>query len=159
LDLQSQKIRHVSHRPELVARAHHLGVSKHSHQTFHIISYHWKKLIIMKVVSSSTLGFPRMGPRRELKFALEKYWKTGDLASEEDLLATAFAVEKKAWALQGSKVEKVTVGDYYLYDGALTWTEYLGIIPTRFQGLEPGLKRMFAMARGSDGATALSKSV
>lgn len=113
----------------------------------------------MKVTSSSTLGFPRVGPHRELKFALEKYWKKGDLDSEEELLATAYAVEQKAWTLQASKVDKVTIGDYYLYDGALTWTEYLGIIPTRFQDLEPGLKRMFAMARGSDGATALGKSL
>lgn len=112
----------------------------------------------MKVVSSSSLGFPRMGPRRELKFALEKYWKNGNLSSEGELLATAFAIEQKAWTLQGSRVDKVTVGDYYLYDGILTWTEYLGIIPARFQNHEPGLKRMFAMARGSDGATALGES-
>jgi 5-methyltetrahydropteroyltriglutamate--homocysteine methyltransferase len=114
-------------------------------------------LIIMKVVSSSTLGFPRMGPRRELKFALEKFWKAESKASEKELLDTAFTVEQKAWTLQASKVDKVTVGDYYLFDGVLTWTEYLGIIPNRFQDLEPGLNRFFAMARGADGATALSK--
>lgn len=112
---------------------------------------------VMKVVSSSTLGFPRMGPRRELKFALEKHWKDPSLFSEVALREVAAEVEKKAWALQGNKVDKVTVGDFYLYDGVLAWTEFLGIIPKRFQGLQAGLERMFAMARGADGATALSK--
>lgn len=111
----------------------------------------------MKVVSSSTLGFPRMGPRRELKFALEKFWKKGSTFSEAELLSAARAVEEQAWALQAAKVDKVTVGDHYLYDGVLTWTEYLGIFPKRFNGQKPGLERMFAMARGADGSPALSK--
>ena len=110
----------------------------------------------MKVVSSSTLGYPRMGPRRELKFALEKYWKKGSTFSEAELLSAARAVEEKAWALQAAKVDKVTVGDHYLYDGILTWTEYLGIFPKRFNSQKPGLERMFAMARGADGSPALS---
>jgi 5-methyltetrahydropteroyltriglutamate--homocysteine methyltransferase len=110
----------------------------------------------MKVVSSSTLGFPRMGPRRELKFALEKYWKKGSTFSEADLLSVARAVEEQAWALQAAKVDKVTVGDHYLYDGILTWTEFLGIFPKLFNSKKPGLERMFAMARGDDGSPALS---
>ena len=98
-----------------------------------------------------------MGPRRELKFALEKHWKKGSTFSEADLLSAASAVEEKAWTLQAAKADKVTVGDHYLYDGVLTWTEYLGIIPKRFASMKPGLQRMFAMARGDDGAPALSK--
>ena len=39
------------------------------------------------------------------------------------------------------------------------WTEYLGIIPSRFAGMDRGMDRMFAMCRGMDGATALSKSM
>jgi 5-methyltetrahydropteroyltriglutamate--homocysteine methyltransferase len=109
----------------------------------------------MKVVSTSTLGFPRMGPRRELKFALEKFWKGG--CTEDELLSVAHGVEEQAWTLQTNVVDKVTVGDYYLYDGILTFTEYLGIVPTRFRGHSRGLPRMFAMARGSQEATALSK--
>jgi 5-methyltetrahydropteroyltriglutamate--homocysteine methyltransferase len=111
----------------------------------------------MKVVSTSTLGFPRMGPRRELKFALEKFWKKDSAFNEADLLTAAREVEEKAWMLQALKVDKITVGDYYLYDGILTWAEYLGIFPKRFNHFEPGLRRMFAMARGEDGAIALSK--
>jgi 5-methyltetrahydropteroyltriglutamate--homocysteine methyltransferase len=107
-------------------------------------------------ISTSTLGFARMGPRRELKFALEKHWK-GSL-SLEALLEVANQVESSAWDLHiQAGIDKVTVGDHYLYDGILTWTEFLGVVPTRFETMNAGASRMFAMARGVDGAPALSK--
>lgn len=110
----------------------------------------------MKVSSTSTLGFPRMGPNRELKFALEKYWK--GLIKDKALADIVASIEGQAWALQkAAGVDRITVGDHYLYDGILTWTEYLGVIPARHKHLKAGLTRMFAMARGVDGATALSK--
>lgn len=97
-----------------------------------------------------------MGPNRELKFALEKYWK-GE-SSSKDLLSVAHQVESAAWKLQvDAGIDKITVGDYCLYDNVASWTEYLGIIPQRFSHLDPGMGRMFAMCRGIDGATALSK--
>ncbi|KAI2512306.1 5-methyltetrahydropteroyltriglutamate-homocysteine S-methyltransferase [Fragilaria crotonensis] len=109
----------------------------------------------MKVSSTSTLGFPRMGPNRDLKFALEKYWK--GLIKEKALADIVASIEDQAWALQkAAGVDRITVGDHYLYDGILTWTEYLGVIPARHKHLKAGLTRMFAMARGVDGATALS---
>ncbi len=105
-------------------------------------------------LSTATLGFPRMGPNRELKFALEKYWK--GTISEEELLHVATSVEDQAWELQ-TGISRIPVADQYLYDGILTWTEYLGIIPTRMQHLPAGIERMFSMARGTQNATALSK--
>jgi hypothetical protein len=104
-------------------------------------------------ISTGTLGFPRMGGKRELKFALEKYWK--GTISEQELLSRAHSVEEAAWKLQ-SEVDYVTVGDHYLYDSVLSWTEFLGLFPKRFENCKPGLPRMFAMARGIDGAPALS---
>jgi len=110
----------------------------------------------MKSVTTSTLGFPRMGPNRELKFALEKYWK--GTTTEKDLLQAAHAVEDMAWAVQtDAGMNRVTVGDHYLYDGVLAWTEMLGVAPIRFENVPRGTSRLFAMARGVDGATALSK--
>lgn len=106
--------------------------------------------------STAVLGFGRIGPNRELKFALEKYWK-GDIPSDE-LLSVAHQVESSAWKLQVDVgIDKISVGDYCLYDNVASWAEYLGIIPKRFSHLEPGIDRMFAMCRGIDGATALSK--
>ena len=107
-------------------------------------------------LSTATLGFPRMGPNRELKFALEKHWK--GLCSESELLKVAADVEQQGWTLQkDAAIDRITVGDYSLYDFVLTWTEMLGMVPQRFQSMQPGLPRMFAMARGVDGAPALSK--
>jgi 5-methyltetrahydropteroyltriglutamate--homocysteine methyltransferase len=108
----------------------------------------------MKFVTTSSLGFPRMGPNRELKFALEKYWK--GTISQDDLLQVARSVEDAAWALHAG-LTKITVGDQYLYDFVLMMTESLGIVPKRFANLPPGIDRLFAMARGIDGAPALSK--
>ena len=108
-------------------------------------------------ISTSTLGFPRMGPNRELKFALEKYWK-GNIDATA-LMQVANSVEKQAWSLCQSSIPdgRVTCGDYYLYDGVLTWINYLGVVPKRHQGIKSSMDRMFAMARGVDGATALSE--
>jgi 5-methyltetrahydropteroyltriglutamate--homocysteine methyltransferase len=97
-----------------------------------------------------------MGPRRELKFALEKYWKGA--IDQQELVDVAQSVEDTAWKLQvEAGVDRITVGDYYLYDAVLSWAEWLGLFPTRFQTMPRGLDHMFAMARGVDGATALSK--
>jgi 5-methyltetrahydropteroyltriglutamate--homocysteine methyltransferase len=110
----------------------------------------------MKVASTSTLGFPRMGPNRNLKFALEKHWK--GLLTESEIKNVAKEVEEMAWDLQrAAGIDHIPVGDHYLYDGILSWIEYLGIVPQRFQNMKSGTARMFAMARGVDGATALSK--
>jgi 5-methyltetrahydropteroyltriglutamate--homocysteine methyltransferase len=107
--------------------------------------------------TTATLGFPRMGPKRELKFALEKYWK-GD-SDEATLLATAQVIETAGWDLQKqASIDVITVGDHYLYDMVLAWCENLGLCPKRFRHLPPGLGRLFAMARGIDGSEALSKS-
>jgi 5-methyltetrahydropteroyltriglutamate--homocysteine methyltransferase len=112
----------------------------------------------MKVVTTASLGFPRMGPNRELKFALEKYWKGTIL--QDDLLQVAQSVEDSSWTLQQQAgLTKITVGDHHLYDLVLMMTESLGIVPNRFAHLAPGIDRLFAMARGVDGAPALSKSL
>jgi 5-methyltetrahydropteroyltriglutamate--homocysteine methyltransferase len=111
-------------------------------------------------ISTGTLGFPRMGPKRELKFALEKYWQSPDSTKEaqlQELLNVARTIEESSWAIQGNAgISRITVGDYYLYDGILQWTEMIGIIPTRFLDVPAGNPRMFAMARGVDNAPALS---
>ncbi len=107
--------------------------------------------------STAALGFSRMGPNRELKFALEKHWK-GQL-DEAGLIQVANEVEDLAWTMQvDAGINKVTVGDFCLYDNVLQWADWLGVVPARFQSMEGGMERMFAMARGVDGAPALSKS-
>jgi 5-methyltetrahydropteroyltriglutamate--homocysteine methyltransferase len=66
-------------------------------------------------IKTATLGFPRMGPNRELKFALEKHWK-GKI-DQAELLQVAQTVEELGWKVQkDSGAERITVGDHYLYD-------------------------------------------
>ena len=107
-------------------------------------------------VATATLGFPRMGPKRELKFTLEKYWKGA--IDREELVEVAHSIEEKSWQIQrDAGIDRIAVGDYTLYDNVLTWIERLGLVPERFSKMDPGMDRMFAMARGVEGATALSK--
>lgn len=111
-------------------------------------------------ISTGTLGFPRMGPKRELKFALEQYWQSPDSTNEDklkELLLVARTIEEDSWTIQrNAGINRIAVGDYYLYDGILQWTEMIGIIPERFLTLPAGHPRMFAMARGINDAPALS---
>jgi len=107
-------------------------------------------------VSTAALGFPRMGPKRELKFALEKYWKGA--IDRTELIRVAQTIEESSWQLQkNAGIDRITVGDYALYDNMVQWIERLGLVPERFGKMNAGMDRMFAMSRGVEGATALSK--
>lgn len=65
--------------------------------------------------TTATLGFARIGPNRELKFALEKYWRKDITAA--DLLTIANDIEAQAWQIQcDAGIDHITVGDYALYD-------------------------------------------
>ena len=103
-------------------------------------------------VSIATLGFPRIGPRRELKFALENYW-AGKL-HQDDLLEAASALRTAAWARQNALgVDWLPSGDFSLYDHVLDMSLMLGAIPARYNAApgEVGLDTYFAMARGTTG--------
>ena len=107
-------------------------------------------------VTTGALGFPRMGPKRELKFGLEKYWKNA--INREELIKIAHTIEEDSWKIQkDAGVERIAVGDFALYDMVVTWIERLGVVPKRFSKMESGMDRMFAMSRGVEGADALSK--
>ncbi|MBN1260006.1 MAG: 5-methyltetrahydropteroyltriglutamate--homocysteine S-methyltransferase, partial [Anaerolineae bacterium] len=102
---------------------------------------------------TQTLGFPRIGRDREIKRALEAYWK-GTL-EEELLLQTRREVEEAAWETQkAAGIDRIGVGDATLYDHVLDWVTWLGLIPARFRRFT-GLDRYFAMARGREGVPAL----
>ena len=50
------------------------------------------------MVLATNLGFPRIGPKRELKKAVESYWK--GKSSQEELLEAGRAIRTRNWALQ-----------------------------------------------------------
>lgn len=100
-----------------------------------------------------TLGFPRIGADRELKKALEAYWK-GDLAQAE-LQAVGRELRARHWQLQkDAGIDLLPVGDFAWYDQVLSHTLALGVIPARFRNTlnaqgRPTLDTLFAMARGA----------
>jgi len=100
-------------------------------------------------VTTATVGFIRIGDKRQLKRALEAYWN-GKI-SQEELIERANKVESDAWQTQSeAKVAQIGVGDFSLYDHVLDWTYRFGLINKRFRHLK-GLDQYFAMARGTKG--------
>jgi 5-methyltetrahydropteroyltriglutamate--homocysteine methyltransferase len=103
-------------------------------------------------LSIATLGTPRIGPRRELKTALESYWS--GKSTEAALLEAAAALRAANWARQ--KALGVTVipsNDFSLYDHVLDTSAMVGAIPDVYgwKGGPVPLAMYFAMARGSQG--------
>lgn len=96
------------------------------------------------------LGFPRIGAQRELKKALEQYWR-GQINAQE-LEAVGFGLRKKHWQQQADAgVSLLPVGDFSWYDQILEWSTLIGAVPARFAQdaqQETGLDTLFRMARG-----------
>jgi 5-methyltetrahydropteroyltriglutamate--homocysteine methyltransferase len=106
-------------------------------------------------VTVATLGFPRIGPRRELKTALERYWSGKSDAGE--LLATAAELRARTWAGQRELgVDHIPSNDFSLYDHVLDTSAMVGAIPAVYgwTGGEVGLDTYFAMARGAQSGEA-----
>lgn len=98
------------------------------------------------MVTTHSLGYPRIGARRELKFALEAYWQ-GRL-TEEELEITASDLRRRHWQDQQA-LDLVPAGDFSLYDQVLDMSDTLGHLPERAS--KPGghaLDRYFRAARG-----------
>ncbi|WP_375749226.1 5-methyltetrahydropteroyltriglutamate--homocysteine S-methyltransferase [Vibrio sp. HN007] len=92
------------------------------------------------------LGFPRIGAKRELKFALEKFWK-GEIGAAE-LQDTASSIRAINWKTQSS-LDLVPVGDFSLYDQILDTSFLVGNLPERAKVLEGSeLDNYFRVARG-----------
>jgi len=95
----------------------------------------------------ANLGFPRIGPRRQLKTALERFW-SGRL-DQTGLLQTAADLRRDGWARQAELgVDILPSNDFSLYDQVLDATLMVGAVPPRFTGAQ-GLELYFAMARGA----------
>lgn len=95
------------------------------------------------------LGFPRIGGDRELKKAVEAYWK--DDITADHLRQIGRELRAKHWQLQkDAGIDLVPVGDFAWYDQVLTHSLTFGVIPERFAktGEKPTIDTLFAMARG-----------
>ena len=95
------------------------------------------------------LGFPRIGERRELKFALEAYWRGEQ--TQQQLLDTARELRQHHWEHQRrAGLDWIPVGDFSLYDQVLDTSFLLGHLPRRFHegAADNGLDQYFRVARG-----------
>ena len=68
------------------------------------------------MATTHNLGFPRIGAKRELKFALESYWK-GE-SSLGELKALGAQLRQRHWAHQAD-LGLAAVGDFAFYDQVL----------------------------------------
>ncbi|CAJ0821885.1 5-methyltetrahydropteroyltriglutamate--homocysteine S-methyltransferase [Ralstonia flaminis] len=92
------------------------------------------------------LGFPRIGAKRELKFALESYWK-GE-ASRDQLKALGAQLRQRHWQNQ-QDLDFVPVGDFAFYDQVLDMSFTLGNLPERVRDFHgDALDNYFRVARG-----------
>jgi 5-methyltetrahydropteroyltriglutamate--homocysteine methyltransferase len=102
----------------------------------------------------ASLGTPRIGPRRELKFALESFWS--GTTDERALIETGAGLRAANWARQKKLgVTMIPSNDFSYYDQILDTSVMVGAIPEIY-GWDGGpvpLATYFAMARGAQGKT------
>ena len=105
-------------------------------------------------LTTANLGFPRIGPQRELKLALEEFW-TGR-RSEAELLATAKELRARNWKAQrDAGIDVIPSNDFSFYDQVLDALVLVGATPSRFGTRPVTLERYFQMARNSNEQTAM----
>ncbi|HEX6346748.1 5-methyltetrahydropteroyltriglutamate--homocysteine S-methyltransferase [Umezawaea sp.] len=106
-------------------------------------------------IGSTVLGYPRIGPRRELKRAVEAYWAG---RTDADALA-AVARDLRADTVRElveAGLDSVPGNTFSFYDHVLDTAVLFDAVPARFRDL--GLSAVdtcFAAARGRDGVAPL----
>lgn len=102
-------------------------------------------------MSTSVIGYPRIGSLRELKFALEAYFK-GE-KTEDEIKALAKELRKEHLTTQkNAGIEFISSNDFSFYDNTLDQAVLLNIVPKRYRELELSeLEKYFAIARGYQG--------
>ena len=99
---------------------------------------------------STVYGYPRQGPNRELKKAIEGYWK--GRVDADALRTTATELRRTNWQqLTDAGIHEVPTGDFSYYDHVLDTTVMVGAIPERHRTAVEldALDGYFAMARGT----------
>lgn len=109
------------------------------------------------MITTRNLGFPRVGQKRELKKALESYWRNEiSIASLEEI---GDELQQRHRQLQSrAGIDLIPVGDFSYYDHVLDTSFLFNVIPERFQQAnnKTTLNTYFTMAKGQapDGSEA-----
>ncbi|MER5534091.1 5-methyltetrahydropteroyltriglutamate--homocysteine S-methyltransferase [Streptomyces mirabilis] len=105
---------------------------------------------------ATVYGYPRQGQSRELKKAIEGYWK--GRVDADALRATATELRRTNWRqLAEAGIHEVPTGDFSYYDHVLDTSVMVGAIPERHRAAveADALDGYFAMARGTQDAAPL----
>ncbi|KAG2332525.1 hypothetical protein Bca52824_003705 [Brassica carinata] len=107
-------------------------------------------------MSSHIVGYPRIGPKRKLKFALESFWdgKTG----VDDLQTVAANLRNSIWKhMADAGIKYIPSNTFSYYDQMLDTTAMLGAVSSRYgwESGEIGFEIYFSMARGNDSVPAM----
>lgn len=103
-------------------------------------------------MQNSVIAYPRIGALRELKFAIEKYFKKE--SSKDELFAVAKALRKTHWQSQkDAGIDFISCNDFSFYDTVLDTAVLFNVVAKRYRALKlDALDEYFAMARGYQGA-------
>ncbi|KAL3715541.1 hypothetical protein ACJRO7_007296 [Eucalyptus globulus] len=107
-------------------------------------------------MASHIVGYPRMGPKRELKFALESFWDKK--SSAEDLQKVSADLRSSIWKqMADAGIKYIPSNTFAYYDQVLDTTAMLGAVPPRYgwNGGEIGFDVYFSMARGNASVPAM----
>ncbi|MFI5882934.1 5-methyltetrahydropteroyltriglutamate--homocysteine S-methyltransferase [Streptomyces sp. NPDC051554] len=99
---------------------------------------------------ATVYGYPRQGRGRELKKAIEGYWKAR--VDADTLRTTAAELRRTDWRqLTDAGIHEVPTGDFSYYDHVLDTSVMVGAIPERHRAAVEldALDGYFAMARGT----------
>ncbi|ANZ20623.1 methionine synthase (B12-independent) [Streptomyces noursei ATCC 11455] len=99
---------------------------------------------------ATVYGYPRQGRHRELKKAVEGYWK-GKVTADA-LTETARTLRRAHWRrLADAGIHEVPTGDFSYYDHVLDTSVMVGAVPDRHRAAvaADALDGYFAMARGT----------
>ncbi|KAL0390716.1 UNVERIFIED_CONTAM: 5-methyltetrahydropteroyltriglutamate--homocysteine methyltransferase [Sesamum calycinum] len=107
-------------------------------------------------MASHIVGYPRVGPKRELKFALESFWD--GKSSAEELQKVAAGLRVSIWKqMADAGIKYIPSNTFSYYDQVLDTTAMLGAVPSRYGwgGGEIGFDIYFSMARGNASVPAM----
>ncbi|KAL6228526.1 hypothetical protein ACLB2K_002475 [Fragaria x ananassa] len=107
-------------------------------------------------MASHIVGYPRMGPKRELKFALESFWD--GKSNAEDLQKVSADLRCSIWKqMADAGIKHIPSNTFSHYDQVLDTTALLGAVPPRYgwNGGEIGFDTYFSMARGNASVPAM----
>ncbi len=102
-------------------------------------------------MTTTIIGFPRIGEHRELKFATEKYFRQE--IDQDQLQQLGKELRQKHWlTVKETGIDQIPSNDFSFYDTTLDTAFLLNIIPEEVAAIDLSSQdKYFALARGYQG--------